>query len=76
MANLKPGKPETAHNYFRSTNTTDRFTHIRFNLYPDGGVARLHVYGTPIFDWSNIPSSEVSFTFNDVLQLGKLQICI
>ncbi len=29
-----------------------RFTHLRLNIYPDGGVARLRVYGTPATDWS------------------------
>jgi allantoicase len=27
------------------------YTHIRLNLYPDGGVARLRVYGQPRLDW-------------------------
>lgn len=27
-----------------------RFTHLRFHIYPDGGVARLRVYGEPIPD--------------------------
>jgi allantoicase len=62
MSELKPGSPETCHNYFNSLNIKDRFTHIRFNLYPDGGVARLHVYGTPKFDWTTIPASEVCIT--------------
>ncbi len=28
------------------------WTHLRFNIYPDGGVARLRVYGLPHRDWS------------------------
>jgi allantoicase len=27
-----------------------RFTHVRLSIYPDGGVARLHVFGTPVPD--------------------------
>jgi allantoicase len=27
-----------------------RATHLRFNIYPDGGVARLRVHGEPTFD--------------------------
>ena len=27
-----------------------RFTHLRLNIYPDGGVARLRVYGEPLPD--------------------------
>ncbi|WP_432474212.1 allantoicase [Amphritea sp. HPY] len=34
------------------------WTHIRFNIFPDGGVARLKVYGIPYLDWSNIGSDQ------------------
>jgi allantoicase len=27
-------------------------THIRLNIYPDGGLARLRVYGQPLRDWN------------------------
>ena len=29
----------------------NRFTHLRLNIYPDGGVARLRVYGRPVPNW-------------------------
>jgi len=29
---------------------TEAFTHIRITLFPDGGVARLRVYGRPVLD--------------------------
>src|SRR5215208_5143391 len=31
--------------------TAGRFTHLRFKIYPDGGVARLRVYGEVLPDW-------------------------
>ncbi|HTH75373.1 MAG TPA: allantoicase [Trinickia sp.] len=34
------------------------YTHIRLNLYPDGGVARLRVYGQPQVDWANASRGE------------------
>jgi len=34
------------------------WTHLRFNIYPDGGVARLRVYGIPFRDWSAVPAGE------------------
>jgi allantoicase len=35
-------------------------THLRFSIYPDGGVARLRVQGEPAFDASRVrPGSEV-----------------
>ena len=34
-----------------------RFTHLRFNIYPDGGVARLRVYGEVVPDWNRLERS-------------------
>ena len=34
------------------------WTHLRFNIFPDGGVARLRVYGIPYRDWSVQDSNE------------------
>jgi allantoicase len=33
-----------------------RFTHLRFKIYPDGGVARLRVYGEVAPDWQTLES--------------------
>lgn len=30
----------------------EAWTHLRLNIYPDGGVARLRVYGEPACDWA------------------------
>ncbi|WP_104399477.1 allantoicase [Vibrio penaeicida] len=30
------------------------FTHVRLNIFPDGGIARLRVYGLPAVDWNQI----------------------
>src|SRR5919107_4217412 len=32
----------------------ERFTHLRFKIYPDGGVARLRVYGEVMPDWDAV----------------------
>jgi allantoicase len=32
----------------------ERFTHLRFKIYPDGGVARLRVYGEVVPDWHRL----------------------
>ncbi len=34
-----------------------RFTHVRLTIYPDGGVARLRVYGEPVPDPRLLPAS-------------------
>ena len=38
-------------NFFDIKNP-EAFTHIRLNIFPDGGVARLRVYGEPVIDWN------------------------
>jgi allantoicase len=35
------------------------YTHVRLNIYPDGGVARLRVYGEPKCDWDAMTSDQV-----------------
>lgn len=42
-----------SHNHF-AVNHEQRFTHLRFKIYPDGGVARLRVYGEVVPDWDEI----------------------
>lgn len=32
----------------------DRFTHLRFKIFPDGGVARLRVFGEVVPDWERL----------------------
>jgi allantoicase len=36
-----------------------RFTHVRLNIHPDGGVARLRVHGVVAPDWSRIARAGV-----------------
>lgn len=45
MAELSSGFPDTRYNYIASSSSA-RWTHLRLNLFPDGGIARLRVYGT------------------------------
>jgi allantoicase len=40
-------------NHFRVA-SGDCFTHLRFKIYPDGGVARLRVYGEVMPDWERV----------------------
>jgi len=39
------------------TETDSRFTHLRLKIYPDGGVARLRVYGEVVPDWDRLERS-------------------
>ncbi|MEP7170271.1 MAG: allantoicase, partial [Bacteroidota bacterium] len=35
------------------------YTHLRLNIYPDGGVARLKVYGEVFKDWNLVKENEI-----------------
>ena len=35
------------------------WTHVRLNIFPDGGVARLRVYGAPKIDWNSVKGERV-----------------
>lgn len=50
---LKPGSQN-----FHEINDHAIYTHIRLHIYPDGGVARLKVYGEVFKDWSTLKSNE------------------
>ncbi|HSS50370.1 MAG TPA: allantoicase, partial [Thermoanaerobaculia bacterium] len=41
-------------NPFPIEKETGRVTHLRFNIYPDGGVARLRVHGEVVPDWPRL----------------------
>ncbi len=43
---------------FYESNCNDLFTHIRLHIYPDGGIARLRVYGEVYKDWDAINVNE------------------
>jgi allantoicase len=45
-----------AHHYL-AMETGQSFTHVRLHIYPDGGVARLRIYGEVSPDWDNIDAA-------------------
>ncbi|MEJ2442726.1 MAG: allantoicase [Exilibacterium sp.] len=60
---ILPQRPVAAHsqNLFRIVGETiqaQTWTHLRLNIFPDGGVARLRVYGDPKPDWSRFLPGE------------------
>jgi len=50
---LNPGSQN-----FYSCEAGELFTHVRLNIYPDGGVARLKVYGEVKKDWSLVTTDQ------------------
>lgn len=51
---LQPG----SQNFYEITDHTI-YTHLKLHIYPDGGVARLKVYGEVFKDWSTVDASEI-----------------
>lgn len=51
-----PLNPGSQH-YF-SCEADDLFTHVKLHIYPDGGVARLKVYGEVKKDWTKVSTSD------------------
>lgn len=47
-----------SHNVF-AVDSEQSWSHLRFNIYPDGGVARLRIYGEPRSDWSALFADEL-----------------
>ncbi len=51
---LNPGSQN-----FYEIKTKEIFTHLRLNIFPDGGVSRLKVYGEVHKDWSMVKPGEI-----------------
>lgn len=49
------------HHHLHAIESQEIFTHIRLNIYPDGGVARLRVYGQPHIDWEQVGTEQLDF---------------
>jgi allantoicase len=48
----------SAHHFHAITNP-EPWTHVRLHIYPDGGVARLRVYGEPVPAWEGKSKDDV-----------------
>ena len=51
---LQPG----SQNFYEITDN-NIYTHLQLNIYPDGGVARLKVYGEVFKDWTMVDAGEI-----------------
>ncbi len=63
----------SAHHFFENADKQKIWTHLRLHIYPDGGVARLRVYGSAYFDWSKVGTSEevdLAYIFNGAKALA------
>jgi allantoicase len=73
QAALRPG----SQNLF-VTSDSSPVSHVRLNIFPDGGVARLRVYGRVIPDWSErlvdeTTRAELASTAPDAVDLAALE---
>jgi allantoicase len=57
-----------------TVNSTGIYTHLKLNIHPDGGVARLRAYGSVHRDWSRTSASE-SIDLVAALNGGRALIC-
>jgi allantoicase len=69
MSPLEPG----SQNLFEITDH-DIYTHLRLHIYPDGGVARLKVYGEIYKDWSIVDGREI-LNLADAANGAKAILC-
>src|SRR5262245_30549992 len=51
---LPPSKHAADSNNLSEVTSPHRFTHLRFNILPDGGVARLRVHGEVVPDFTDV----------------------
>lgn len=53
---LRPG----SQNLFAVALQNESFTHVRLRIYPDGGVARLRIWGSADPDWSRVDADDAT----------------
>ena len=48
------------------------WTHLRLNIYPDGGVARFRAYGDVILDWTDLATTRRSVDLASIRNGGRV----
>ncbi|XP_044742781.1 allantoicase-like [Chrysoperla carnea] len=66
---LNAGIEETRHNYFE-IDSNEVWTHLRLNIFPDGGIARLRVYGEARPSFESVVGKEI-----DLLSMKNGGVC-
>ena len=70
MTVLGCGNQDTRKNYVHIHDDilkNTAWTHLRLNLFPDGGVARLRIYGTVVIDWKTVVEEKAEETCIDLV---------
>ncbi len=63
-----------SHNLFECLNQEKPWTHLKLNIFPDGGVARFRCYGRPYKDWEKHATTELT-DLASVLNGGRALAC-
>jgi len=50
------------------------YTHVRLHIYPDGGIARLKIYGKPQCNWDKLEAGEIR-DLGEALNGGRAIAC-
>ncbi|XP_042888576.1 allantoicase-like [Penaeus japonicus] len=58
LTEARPGYVDTCHTYIEAV-VKSRWTHVRLNIFPDGGIARLKVFGRATPDWALVPKEKL-----------------
>ncbi|GME83928.1 unnamed protein product [Ambrosiozyma monospora] len=67
--------PSQKHFFVRDQITSKKYTHVRLQMYPDGGIARFRLYGTVYPNISlSASSSSVSLDTASAIQGGVLMV--
>ena len=60
---------------FYDIESNEPWTHLRLNIFPDGGVARFRVYGEVTPDWEKLKKSKTSIDLVGIANGGKVVTC-
>lgn len=58
MQPLGPGLEGSSHTFFR-VNAEKIFTHVRLNMFPDGGISRMRVHGDVVSEWDHAGVADI-----------------
>jgi allantoicase len=56
--------------HLHDISNTSSYSHIRLNIYPDDGIARLRVYGQPKYNWNAHDADEIVALENSGLAIA------
>lgn len=73
---LGAGYEETRKSFFKISGNDDAaFTHIRVNMGPDGGIARVRVYGDVVVNAASLPAASAEMDLASVMYGGRAIAC-